>query len=117
MPTHHLGIPGWAQQLQRGIVSVLPKVELPGMARVSFGIDNGPADVDLLVRVLGQVAAEGSARRKELKRQIEGFVEDAVRRVYGEAGRRRAPHPAIGTAPAGLPSRRQLPMPVCIGAT
>lgn len=81
---HQLGIPAWAQQFQRAIVTVFPRLELPGMARISFGLDNDAGDVDLLVRVLGQVAREGAAKRTALKKRIEDFVEGAVQRVYGE---------------------------------
>jgi selenocysteine lyase/cysteine desulfurase len=81
---HQLGIPPWAQQLQRAIVTVLPRIELPGVARVSFGLGTAPEDIDLLLRVLGEVAREGPARRKALKKRMADFVEDAVQRVYGE---------------------------------
>jgi len=83
---HQLGIPPWAQQIQRLIVTLLPKVELPGIARVSLGLGNDAADVDVLVETLREVAAEGRVRRKELQKRMAEFVEDAVLRVYGEGG-------------------------------
>jgi selenocysteine lyase/cysteine desulfurase len=86
---HQLGIPSWGQQIQRLIVILLPRLELPGVTRVSFGLDNAPADVDLLVQVLGQVAREGPARRKALHERMEAFVQGAVQRVYGEDVRAR----------------------------
>jgi selenocysteine lyase/cysteine desulfurase len=81
---HQLGIPPWAQQFQRAIVTVFPKLDLPGMARVSFGLGTEPADIDVLLQTLGQVAREGAARRKDVKRRMADFVEAAVQRVYGE---------------------------------
>ena len=81
---HVLGIPPWAQQFQRAIVTLFPKLELPGMARVSFGLGTDPADIDVLVKVLGQIAGDGPARRKVLRKRVEDFVEAAVQRVYGE---------------------------------
>ena len=61
-----LQVPPWAQQIQRAIVIVLPKLELPGIARVSFGLGNDPADVEILVKVLGQIAKEGRVRRNDV---------------------------------------------------
>ena len=65
-------------------MTLFPKLELPGMARVSFGLDKDPADIDVLAQALGRVAREGPARRKALKKRMEGFVEGVEQRVYGE---------------------------------
>ncbi len=81
---HQLGVPPALQQFQRFLVTLFPKLELPGMARVSFGLGNDPADIDVLAQALGRVAREGPARRKALKKRMEGFVEGVEQRVYGE---------------------------------
>ncbi|MBM4371090.1 MAG: aminotransferase class V-fold PLP-dependent enzyme [Deltaproteobacteria bacterium] len=81
-----LRVPRWAEQLQRAMVVFLPKLDLPGVARVSMGIDNTPADIDLLVGVLARIARDGAARRKALKRSIRDFVDGRVLQVYGPSG-------------------------------
>lgn len=81
---HRLGIGPTLQQVQRLIVTLFPRLDLPGLARVSFGLGNDPSDIDLLVKVLGQVSREGPARRKALHKTMDDFVEQAVQGVYGE---------------------------------
>ena len=51
-----LHVPPWAEKIQKVIVILLPKVKLPGIARVSLGIENTPEEIDILVRVLGRIA-------------------------------------------------------------
>jgi cysteine sulfinate desulfinase/cysteine desulfurase-like protein len=66
------------------LVTLVPRIELPGMARVSFGITNEPADIELLLETLGEIARGGKAIRKELRKRIGSFVETTVQKVYGE---------------------------------
>jgi selenocysteine lyase/cysteine desulfurase len=71
------GIPPWAEQVQRLILTVLRRFELPGVVRVSLGIENTEADVDALLGVM-----DGIARRPKA-----GPAEQAVRRRVDEACR------------------------------
>jgi selenocysteine lyase/cysteine desulfurase len=72
------------QQFQRLIVSLFPRIELPGVARASFGLGTTRDEIDTFLCVLGEIASEGSVKRKDLRRRIDAFVEAAVQRVYGE---------------------------------
>jgi len=71
---------------------------LPGVVRVSIGIENGEEDVDTLILVLGKIAKKSRASadnhsyskeigtsilsRAEVKKQINDFADVAIRRVY-----------------------------------
>ncbi len=79
-----LGVPSWAERLQGVILTVLRRFELPGVVRVSLGIENGEEDVDTLIQVLGGVARQpkGGSPGKRLARQLDEFSEAAAQRVY-----------------------------------
>jgi selenocysteine lyase/cysteine desulfurase len=78
-----VGVPPLLEQLQGLMLNLLPKLSLPGVVRVSLGIENSAEDVDALVRVLGEIArqprrgAEGDVRG-----QMDDFVRAAAGRVY-----------------------------------
>jgi selenocysteine lyase/cysteine desulfurase len=94
-----LGIPPLLERFQRVIVTVFPRLDLPGVVRVSLGIENTADDVDALVHELKGLArrprgeagdrpgsAGGVSRRraKDVRRQMDEFAAAASRRVYGE---------------------------------
>lgn len=51
-----VGVGPRLEQFQRVIVTLFPRISLPGVARVSFGIENSDEDIDTLIRVLGEIA-------------------------------------------------------------
>jgi selenocysteine lyase/cysteine desulfurase len=76
-------VPPWAEQLQRVMVTLFPKIALPGVVRVSLGIENGAEDVDTLIRVLGEIARGSRAgANKDVQKQMDEFARDAGQRVY-----------------------------------
>jgi selenocysteine lyase/cysteine desulfurase len=81
-----LAIPAWAQQLQGLIVTVFSRFELPGVVRVSLGIETTEDDVDILVDTLQSIAQQPKGRADKgsvpVKQQIDRFAETAARRVY-----------------------------------
>ena len=81
-----LGIPPWAQQLQGVILTLLRRMELPGVVRVSLGIENSEDDIDTLIRVLGETAGQrrAGASKKAAQRQMDELTETAARRVYAQ---------------------------------
>lgn len=82
---HILGVPPSLERFQRIIVSLFPKLRLPGVARVSLGIGNTQEDVDTLLEVLSKITAgQRSFQQKEAERQINDFVRDVARRVYSQ---------------------------------
>jgi selenocysteine lyase/cysteine desulfurase len=77
-----LGITPFLEKVQAAIVTLLPHINLPGVTRVSFGIENDEEDVDALLRVLGEIARSPRAPRGDVARRIDGFAEAAAERVY-----------------------------------
>ena len=81
-----LGIPPWLERLQGAIVTVLRRVELPGVVRVSLGIENGEGDVDTLIHVLGGIARQPKGRSHEtiVRQQMDDSCKGSARRVYAQ---------------------------------
>jgi selenocysteine lyase/cysteine desulfurase len=87
---HILGVGPGLQRFQKLIVTLFPKLSLPGMVRVSLGLENTEAEVDALLQALaenaaskGGQAAEGQLPKSEAKRQLEAFVQQRMKLVYG----------------------------------
>ncbi len=51
-----VGVGPRLEQFQRVIVTLFPRLNLPGVVRVSIGIENSEEDVDTLIRVLSEIA-------------------------------------------------------------
>jgi selenocysteine lyase/cysteine desulfurase len=79
--------------LQGLILTLFPQVALPGLTRVSLGIENGAEDVDTLIQVLGKIARQprvGAATHNgtsilsqaDVQQQMEDFARTAAQRVY-----------------------------------
>jgi len=90
---HVLNIPPFLEQFQRLIVRLFPKLKLPGIVRVSFGIENTDEDVDKLIYVLGKIGKQtknpdNKVNRKstisqaEIKKQMDEFVNTVTHNVY-----------------------------------
>jgi selenocysteine lyase/cysteine desulfurase len=96
---HILNFTPFLEQFQRLIVLMVPPLKLQGFARISFGIENTEADVDILLDELGKIAGadhpvvKSSVSRdngltirdkKEIQRQINDIVREITNKVYGE---------------------------------
>jgi selenocysteine lyase/cysteine desulfurase len=57
-----LGVGPGLERFQKVLLTVLPKVRLPGLLRVSMGIGNSEDDVDTLISVLEEI---GRGKRKK----------------------------------------------------
>ena len=81
-----LGVPPWAERLQGLILTVLRRFELPGVVRVSLGIENSEADVDTLIRVLGGIARQPKDRASEkaVRQQMDEACRVSAESVYGQ---------------------------------
>jgi cysteine sulfinate desulfinase/cysteine desulfurase-like protein len=97
-----LGVPPWVEQIQRLMLSLLPGFNLPGLVRVSFGIQNSEAEVDHLIEVLGVISQKPRAKR--LGRNMDNFVAAAVQQVYAPLGRTVS---GAFTSPRESPALRQ----------
>jgi selenocysteine lyase/cysteine desulfurase len=80
---HILHVSPSLERFQRVIVTLFPRLSLPGVARVSLGIENSEEDVDRLIQVLGKIADKSqSSSKKEVQQQVKDFVRAAAERVY-----------------------------------
>jgi len=88
-----LNIPPWQVRLQRMIVTLFPQLSLPGVARVSLGIENSEEDVETLLHVLGKMAPEHktgasnpfSSKKTEIQQQMDDFARTIARQVYSRS--------------------------------
>lgn len=83
---HLLHISPFLERFQALVLTMFPKVRLPGLARVSLGIGNNEEDVDTFIRVLGKINRQPriNKRSASMKRQMNDFAKDAARRVYSQ---------------------------------
>jgi len=87
---HLLNIPPLLEHLQGLILTLFPRVSLPGLTRVSLGIENSVEDVDTLIHVLGKIAAQPQSRvdnpfsstPTDAQRQMDDFARAMAQRVY-----------------------------------
>jgi hypothetical protein len=76
--------------LQGLIVTLFPQVALPGLTRVSLGIENSAEEVDTLIHVLGKIARQPRAgvdgpfasTQTDVQKQMDDFARAASQRVY-----------------------------------
>lgn len=81
----HVG-PG-LEKFQKLIVTLFPKLSLPGVVRVSFGIGNSESDVDHLIRVLEKIAGKPQSQSKDakpaqVKKLMNDFSASIASRIY-----------------------------------
>jgi selenocysteine lyase/cysteine desulfurase len=80
---HMLHVPPLLQQFQGVMLTLAPRLSLPGVVRVSLGIENSAEDVDVLLRVLTGIARQPRAGVKgAVEQQMDDFAAAAARRVY-----------------------------------
>jgi selenocysteine lyase/cysteine desulfurase len=80
---HVLHIPPLLQQLQGVILTLSPRLSLPGVVRVSLGIENSAEDVDALIRVLDSIARQPRAATETgVQQQMADFASAAAQKVY-----------------------------------
>ena len=85
---HMLHVPPLLQQFQGVMLTLIPRLSLPGVVRVSLGIENTAEDVDMLIRVLNSISHQPRAGVKgAVEQQIDDFATAAVKRVYIPATR------------------------------
>jgi selenocysteine lyase/cysteine desulfurase len=86
------------EQLQRLVLVLFPQIALPGVVRISLGIENNAQEVDTLVDILGKIARQPPSRMEnpfaskhdgkaslpqtEIQRQMDEFSRAASQRVY-----------------------------------
>jgi selenocysteine lyase/cysteine desulfurase len=87
---HLLNIHPLLALFQGLIVSLFPQVSLPGLTRVSLGIENSAGDVDELIRVLDNIARQPrvgadnpiASTRPAVQKQMDDFARAAAQKIY-----------------------------------
>jgi selenocysteine lyase/cysteine desulfurase len=87
-----LHIPPLLEQFQGLIVTLFPQISLPGLTRVSLGVENTAEDVDTLIYVLGKIARQPqtgnenpfASTKTNVQRQMDEFARSAAQRVYSQ---------------------------------
>ncbi|QQS52700.1 MAG: aminotransferase class V-fold PLP-dependent enzyme [Bacteroidota bacterium] len=67
---HLLKIPAKLERFQGLIVSIIPKLELPGVVRISLGMQNTKVEIDTLIQTLKEIAGKASKHDKRSSSQI-----------------------------------------------
>lgn len=79
---HILRIPKPAQRFQHMILFLFPKLSLPGVVRISFGIENTEAEIDTFLQVLTAMSTKLKSG-VDMKDKMNGFIDKAAEKVYG----------------------------------
>jgi selenocysteine lyase/cysteine desulfurase len=78
-----LHIPPQLAQIQGLILTLFPGLALPGVVRVSLGLENSAEDVDTLIHVLGEIARQPrTGADRDIRQQMADFARSAAQRVY-----------------------------------
>jgi peptidyl-tRNA hydrolase len=85
-----LNIPPLLEQFQGMLLTLFKQVSLPGLTRISLGIENCEEDVDTLIHVLDNIARQPQAgvdrpfasMQTDVQQQMDGFAEAAAQSVY-----------------------------------
>jgi selenocysteine lyase/cysteine desulfurase len=99
---HLLNIPPLQELFQGLILTLFPQVALPGLTRVSLGIENSAEDVDTLIEVLDTIVRQPGtgANRHAVQQRMNDFARTAALRVYTPWGQR---HLSTVSGRAGSP--------------
>ena len=81
---HLLDVGPGLERFQRVMITLLPQVNLPGMARASLGLENTQGDVDALVEAVRKIRekSKNSMPTGEVKKLIKAFVHKSAAEVY-----------------------------------
>jgi len=74
------------------MLTLLPKLSLPGLTRVSLGIENSAEDVDTLIEVLEKITRQPRAKankpfastQTDVQKQMDNFAKAAAQRAYAQ---------------------------------
>lgn len=76
-----LKVPPSLQRIQRIMVSLFPKIVLPGVARISLGIGNTKEDLDYFLSELKNISRTKDDN-PNLRRKTEALIRDITKKVY-----------------------------------
>lgn len=80
---HILNVGPGLEKFQKLIVSLFPKLSLPGVVRVSFGIENTGEDVERFIHALKTIVLKTElSSKKQAEQQLKEFIEVSAKKVY-----------------------------------
>lgn len=84
-----LDIPPLLQQFQGVMLTLFPQMTLPGLTRISLGIENTAGEIDTLIDVLDKIARQPAAedspfasQKTDIQLRMDDFARAAAQRVY-----------------------------------
>jgi selenocysteine lyase/cysteine desulfurase len=80
-----LNISPGLEKFQRIIQTLFPKISLPGVVRVSIGLENTEEDIDRFLTTLKQISEKKKHRFSKAITEVEQFVEKAEQKVFSIA--------------------------------
>ncbi len=81
---HLYGLSPRMEGFQRLIVKTFPRLSLPGMARISFGITNTEDEVDYFLKVMGGIAEKKKTAKKDgYREEVQKAIQKRVEMVFG----------------------------------
>ncbi len=89
---HLLDVSPLLAQFQGLMLTLLPKLSLPGLTRMSLGIENDEEEVDTLIHVLGEIARQPkkgvdspfASTQTDVQKQMDHSARTASQRVYAQ---------------------------------
>lgn len=87
---HILGVGAKLEKFQHVIAGIVRKVKFPGVARVSFGLQNTREEVDILIKILEKIEQKPPVDHKDslvlskaaVQKQLNDFVRERIEKVF-----------------------------------
>ena len=83
---HILKIGPKIQQFQHVLLKLFPKLQLQGIVRISFGIENTTAEVEKFVLTLTEITKKTAKNKSLEKKQTEDLIQKITNKVYKQNG-------------------------------
>jgi selenocysteine lyase/cysteine desulfurase len=88
---HILKVGPGLERFQKIMLTLLPKVQLPGVARISLGIENTEKDINELIRNLVRIADRKNSNlhgkpvlsKADFKAKMHDFIKESEEKVFG----------------------------------
>lgn len=93
---HVLNISPFIQKFQNVLLTLFPKLQLQGVLRISFGMENTPEEVTIFLEALETIAKKPAVKshhpdfasdkvlgKSEVKMQIDMFMKETSNKIYG----------------------------------
>jgi len=77
-----LRVPPLLENTQRIIALLFPKVNFPGLTRISLGIENTGEDIETFINVLKAIVSNPRSSGKDIKQRMAGFNHEIASKVF-----------------------------------